>query len=348
METKSIQQIVNNHIPFTGMLYELVKSLLESQDIKYHIVESRTKEVESLIEKVRRKNIQNFQNEIHDISGIRIILYYQADLDKVEKLINDNFNIDFENSINKENIYESNEFGYLSRHYIIQLNTARKRLPEWKRFSTLKAEIQVRTVLQHSWASISHELSYKKNYEIPKELSRKLFRLAGLFELADEQFLEIKTEHETLKNEIDKMSSKALSNEEINQLTLENNLLRNESIFNEIKMIALESGFIDSPYNKTSNSIASIIIASRLLGLNTIGEIENTLSKSRNNLKILFQELISNSTTRWEGDVSFFSLLGVLFNLNENQLKTFSKKTNWNNDIWKETEEIILKTKTTK
>jgi putative GTP pyrophosphokinase len=60
-------------------------------------------------------------------------------------------------------------------------------LPEWSDYAGLFAEIQVRTLLQHTWASIEHVLIYKNEADAPHSLRRRLSRLSALFELADEE-----------------------------------------------------------------------------------------------------------------------------------------------------------------
>ena len=338
MEKTEIQKLVNEHSSYTTMLYELIKSLLKSSKIKYHIVEFRTKTTESLNEKISRKNIKSITKDITDISGIRIILYYQDDVDKVSKLINDNFLIDKQNSINKAELYDSNQFGYLSIHHIVQLNNNRKSLPEWKNFASLKAEIQIRTVLQHSWASISHELSYKKDYEIPQQLERKLFRLAGLFELADEQFLDIRDKHDNLDSTIEKLNKTNKAKElEINSLTLKHALEKPNSIYQNIITKAYEIGFdeydeSDEPeYDQKQYYYSEIILVTKILGYQFMNELESGLKINKLLIEKVFKAAVKGNDD-WGAGTTFLTLIASLTLLNEKELETFSLKSDWDND----------------
>jgi ppGpp synthetase/RelA/SpoT-type nucleotidyltranferase len=190
---------------FTVRLRTLLEDLLEAADIRVHLIEGRTKEVASLAEKVCRpgKTYQQSIDEIPDLSGLRIIAYYIDDVDTIAELIKAEFDVDSESSIDKRQLLEENEFGYLSVHFVVRLHPNRAAQTEWCKFHGIKAEIQVRTVLQHSWAAISHLLQYKSKHDIPKALRRKLFRLCGIFELADEEFLALRRAHESLSSEIE-------------------------------------------------------------------------------------------------------------------------------------------------
>ncbi|MNJ50543.1 GTP pyrophosphokinase YwaC [compost metagenome] len=64
--------------------------------------------------------------------------------------------------------------------------------PDARGLDGLKAEIQIRTMLMHAWAAISHKLLYKKEDDAPTQVKRQLNRLSALIELADEQFDSIK------------------------------------------------------------------------------------------------------------------------------------------------------------
>lgn len=186
---------------------KLLKSLLESllkKECANAQVSSRTKSVSSFKEKIKRKSKEgksygNPLNEITDIVGIRIITYYLNDIDKISAMIENEFEIDKKNSIDKSAILGADQFGYKSVHYIISLSPSRRDLTEWAEFNKFKAEIQVRTILQHAWAEIDHEIRYKKEENIPIEIKRRVYRLMALFELADEEFQNLKYDTEALK-----------------------------------------------------------------------------------------------------------------------------------------------------
>src|SRR5260370_35528939 len=72
-------------------------------------------------------------------------------------------------------------------HYIAQI-PERYKGPRYDKLSSLKFEIQLRTLAMHSWAVISHYIDYKGDWDVPAHLKRSLNALSGLFYVADEQF----------------------------------------------------------------------------------------------------------------------------------------------------------------
>ena len=87
-----------------------------------------------------------------------------------------------------ESLIEEERFGYQSVHYLVTLNQARTALPEYQRFANSKVEVQVRTILPHSWAEIEHDIQYKSSATIPRDIKRRFMSLAGLLEIADREF----------------------------------------------------------------------------------------------------------------------------------------------------------------
>ncbi|MCX5806488.1 MAG: RelA/SpoT domain-containing protein [Proteobacteria bacterium] len=109
---------------FTGKLKELLKDLLKTCSIDIHLIDGRTKNTESFREKINRstKKYVDPTNEVKDLSGIRIIVYYEEDLNIVCRLIEKEFEIDKSNSLDKRTILKPEEFGYESIHFVVKLS----------------------------------------------------------------------------------------------------------------------------------------------------------------------------------------------------------------------------------
>jgi ppGpp synthetase/RelA/SpoT-type nucleotidyltranferase len=178
---------------FTKKIESLLIEILTENNIKFSSITSRLKSLDSFSKKVT-DHLDKYQNyeEITDIVGERIILYFDDDVDKVATLIKNEFIIDNENSIDKRIRDQPDQFGYQSLHLIIQLNENRTSLLEYSKYAGIKAEIQIRSMLQHTWAEIEHDLGYKNKVGVPKEIRTRFARLAGLFDLADDEFVAIR------------------------------------------------------------------------------------------------------------------------------------------------------------
>ncbi len=181
----------------------LIGRIIEEEGIICNAITSRLKERDSLNKKIDIKNGKyRTLSEITDIAGVRIITYYADDVDKIVDLVEKEFLVDRENTIDKRMSLEPDRFGYCSVHYVVGLNQERIRLKEYRAYDGLKCEIQIRTVLQHAWAEIEHDLGYKSEIAVPQDTRRNFSRLAGLLEIADKEFLEIREKLTAYKVEI--------------------------------------------------------------------------------------------------------------------------------------------------
>lgn len=66
----------------------------------------------------------------------------------------------------------------------------------------MKFEVQTRSILQHAWAEIEHDLGYKNPESIPKEARRRFSRLASLMEIADQGFRSLRDELEHYRRSV--------------------------------------------------------------------------------------------------------------------------------------------------
>jgi putative GTP pyrophosphokinase len=166
----------------------IIKSFLDKTEIKIHSIQSRIKDINSLIAKVETLEIEDSEfvfSEINDIVGLRIICLFLSDITEITALIKQNFEI-----ISEDNKLENGDvssFGYFSVHYLCRLPNTYKG-PRYDDIKYNTFEIQVRTISMDAWANISHYLDYKSDVEIPKSLKKDFFALSGLFYVADTHF----------------------------------------------------------------------------------------------------------------------------------------------------------------
>lgn len=178
----------------------MLKSRLEYAKIDTMVVEHRIKKEESLIGKLERKSDKyRTLDDLTDILGMRTVCFFGDDVDNVGKVIEDLFVVDWENSVDKRAIIKANSFGYLSLHYICSLPESNEYPAELK---SKKFEIQVRTTLQHTWACIEHDMGYKSEFGIPRIAVRQFARIAGLLELADDEFVRVRDTVHTYTEDI--------------------------------------------------------------------------------------------------------------------------------------------------
>ena len=172
---------------FEKMQAEVLRVLREALDRSGLIVtaiEARIKTEQSLSGKLALKGHKYATlSDITDILGARIITFYTDDVDRIAAMAEQLFEIDWENSVDKRMLHQLDSFGYNSLHYICKL-------PAYD----FRFELQLRTTLQHAWASINHDIGYKTGVEIPREYLRRINRLAGILEMADDEFSRIRSE----------------------------------------------------------------------------------------------------------------------------------------------------------
>jgi RelA/SpoT family protein len=125
--------------------------------------------------------------DITDLAGVRVITFFPRTVSEMGELVTEEFQV-VERVDHTALLMQQERFGYKSVHFLVHLNEDRLHLPEYARFTGMTAEIQVRTVLQHAWAEIEHDIQYKSATTIPGEIRRRFMALAGMLEVADREF----------------------------------------------------------------------------------------------------------------------------------------------------------------
>lgn len=221
---------LSNKLPSFKLLSQQISSvmenLLQQNNIQYLNIENRTKNLSGIQEKVKRKGYKDPIEKMTDISGIRIVLFLDEDVEKVSNIIRDTFNIDLSNSSNNLQRLSTDRIGYRSTHFVCDVGTARSEMTEYSSFNGLKFEIQVRTILQHAWASLTHDRNYKLGHVLPENIQRKINLYSGMLEIADLGFSEIVREITNYQIEVNSKKSDDLADKTIDSINLPNYIRR--------------------------------------------------------------------------------------------------------------------------
>lgn len=193
---------------FVAGIERILVITLRRQNIKIASIEGRAKDVESFGKKASLPSPLNPDlpkyhdplSEITDQAGIRVITFFPKTVDEVDQVVNAEFFV-HEKSNKADTLQLEEHFGYQSVHYLVSLKSDRTSLSEYAQYKGLIAEIQVRTILQHAWAEIEHDIQYKSSETIPQPIRRRFMQLAGLLEIADREFQAIQDNDKQLRQE---------------------------------------------------------------------------------------------------------------------------------------------------
>lgn len=234
----------NIYKQFSSEVAQIIDKILKSKCILYHSITNRVKEKESFINKCKKDSYSNPVEEIMDVAGVRIIAYTNNDVKKICKVIEQDFEIDGENSDNKIDNMDENIVGYLSVHYIAKLNDTRLKLTENIIYQNCICEIQVRTLLQHAWAEIEHDRNYKFSGILPKDIKRRFYLISGVLEMMDREFDALSKEIDDYSKMVQKKTKESDYDIEIDTESLSQYLLM--KFKNNKNIIHLTAGVVNN------------------------------------------------------------------------------------------------------
>ena len=156
--------------------------LNEELSLKYdrnpiETIKTRLKSPESIAKKIQQKRIlptiENIENNINDIAGIRVICSFPSDIYLLADALSNQDDIKVIER--KDYMKNPKPNGYRSLHLIIEIPIF---LYERKKY--MKVEVQFRTISMDWWASLEHKIRYKKDVTITDDISNELLMCAEI------------------------------------------------------------------------------------------------------------------------------------------------------------------------
>lgn len=198
-DEKLVKQIKELSIKYSAAMKQIetyLKILEEDFTFRYdynpidHII-TRLKTPESILGKMekdgRNKTIEEIENHIFDIAGVRIVCPFEDDVERVIEVLKESNHIQIIKE--KDYIQKPKESGYRSYHLVVlahvHLISGNEEVP---------VEIQVRTLAQDFWASLEHQITYKYKGEVPEYISKELKECSDVANLLDMKMMDISNE----------------------------------------------------------------------------------------------------------------------------------------------------------
>ncbi|HIT89746.1 MAG TPA: GTP pyrophosphokinase family protein [Candidatus Merdenecus merdavium] len=194
MEIKLWREILNPYeLAVREIKVKLEHLITEHRELgEYSPIETvngRVKSISSILDKAQKKKIQldQIEEEIEDIAGLRIICQFVEDIEKVVALIRSR--TDMEIKSEKDYIKNMKNSGYRSYHLIVYYT-----VETMKGSKRLQVEIQIRTLAMNFWATIEHSLQYKYKKNIPDHIRKRLSKAADAIIILDNEMSSIRNE----------------------------------------------------------------------------------------------------------------------------------------------------------
>ncbi len=151
-------------------------------------IKSRIKEPTSIIEKLKRKGITLDEvgiASLNDIAGVRVICAFIDDIYEVAEMFTKQDDIKVLEC--KDYIKNPKPNGYRSLHLVVEVPVFLS-----DRKQPVKVEVQIRTIAMDFWASLEHDIHYKKDVVNTKEVATELKVCADIIYETDKHMQNIR------------------------------------------------------------------------------------------------------------------------------------------------------------
>lgn len=157
-----------------------------------HSIKSRIKKPVSLAKKLEKKGltvcVDSIQGNINDVAGVRVICSFVDDIYTIAEMLTSQTDITLIRQ--KDYIENPKPNGYRSLHLIVEIPVFFA-----DKMREMRVEVQIRTIAMDYWASLDHQLRYKKDdmeEEYRREIEERLKRCADLLTETDTEMLNIR------------------------------------------------------------------------------------------------------------------------------------------------------------
>lgn len=151
-------------------------------------ISARLKHPKSIVDKLQRNGwpvtVESMEEHLNDVAGVRVICSFIEDIFSVADMFTkqDDINV----VIRKDYISEPKDNGYRSLHLIVEV-------PIFLSDKALvrKVEVQIRTIAMDFWASLEHQVKYKKGIPDAEKIVGELAQCAELIAATDKEMQDI-------------------------------------------------------------------------------------------------------------------------------------------------------------
>jgi len=295
---KWYDSIQDKYQKFMEYVIVLIKDNFKSNKIIIHNINGRIKSKDSFINKALKDKYKDPIDDIKDIIGLRIISYIENEIYGISEKLSLIFDIVEEHSIDKSEELGINKIGYRSLHKIIKL---KDNDPNFKEYEGICIEVQIRSILEHTWAEIEHDKNYKFNGELPSKLKRQLNLISGALELIDKNInATVEEIDQYVKNTSRLINEKQYKNIDISTISLTN--------FLSEKFKKSISNGLTADYGNTKHRDKFAVSELNKFGISTIEELDKIIPED-------IEEKIADHLVK----SNFFGLLTILMLINNYQ-----------------------------
>jgi hypothetical protein len=148
-------------------------------------------------------------------------------------------------------------------------------MSEYRRFAGLKAEVQIRSLLQHVWAETEHDLGYKSSRSVPRLIRRRFARLAGMLEMADAEFVALREELAKYEREVPEQVEEEPASVDLDKASLSAYFQSSETLrrLDEVIGGLMGAKIVPAPDKSIDHDLGGL----SFMGVSTIGELETAL-----------------------------------------------------------------------